>query len=299
MAFFPLVASSQATVDEMNILGYTVEKQMDILNRRIEMPAEMKGGPEVADNYNAESFYSDGFGGGGTGPIGGVITTIAPQPASVAPTIVVISMAMLTRALGSSALARQAFNILRGLIQGTTRTGVNVWTSIPAWIRVALTSIGIPAGVSIAMSDEDEIPGPGDIARFGPELTTRGDGTISIVPIPGGQLVLENGVPANFVTTWWANGVRFYRLVDGRMAVQNLKGTWKVWKPKKPVVIMPGGVSDLKSLLRADRIIDRQSKQLDKMLSRRTRRSTRGVACVSCGLVRGHRASCPVAVTIK
>ena len=85
---------------------------------------------------------------------------------------------------------------------------------------------------------------------------------------------LATGLPGSFNTgavigTWKANGITFYRLSDGRMAVQNLRGRWKVWRPKRPIVIMPGGVGSLKSLLRADAVLTAQATQLDKMLNRR------------------------------
>ena len=76
----------------------------------------------------------------------------------------------------------------------------------------------------------------------------------------------------HIVSSWVANGVTFYRLFDGKLAVMNKKGRWKVWRPKKPIVIMPTGAVSLKVLLRADAVLNRQSKKIAAMLNRRAPR---------------------------
>ena len=74
------------------------------------------------------------------------------------------------------------------------------------------------------------------------------------------------------VGSWVANGVTFYRLADGKLAVQNKKGRWKVWKPKKPIVLYADGASNLKTMLRADRALNKQAKKIAAMLNRRAPR---------------------------
>jgi hypothetical protein len=71
------------------------------------------------------------------------------------------------------------------------------------------------------------------------------------------------------VGSWVANGVTFYRLADGKLAVQNKKGRWKVWRPKKPIVLYADGASNLKTMLRADKALNKQAKKIAAMLNRR------------------------------
>jgi hypothetical protein len=279
---FPRVVMTRAITDRMTQLDLDLATQLAILNGEIALPPELAGGPSMApDNYDGEGFYTDG-----TLPGFGAGIALLPAspaaPAVVAGTVTV-TLAMLSRALGSSILGRQAYNLLRGVVA----RGGNIWTGIPSWIRTALLFLGLDTGVPFIMGALDEDMEPASPTALVPQLA------------PGTGIVLEGGLPVGVIGKWEANGVWFYRLADGRLAVQNLKGRWKVWRPKKPIVIYSSGVGDLRTLLRADAAIDRQAKKLDKMLNRRTRRSTRSSACVSCGLVRGHRSGCPVSVTIK
>jgi hypothetical protein len=187
---------------------------------------------------------------------------------------------MLQRVLGA-AIGRQAFNFLKAMAGGAVRFPVNLWETIPSWVKTGLTLAGITVGVPFILQDDD------DDTALVPAIT-GGGGALFIDPQNSGQVV----------GSWEANGVTFYRLWDGRIAVQNKKGRWKVWRPKRPIVIMPTGASNLRTLLKADKVLDRQAKALDTMLRRRTRRSTRANACAGCGLVRGHRQGC-VVVNVK
>lgn len=126
------------------------------------------------------------------------------------------------------------------------------WDMLPAWLRTVLGVLGITAGVELVI---DAIPG------------TTGEGML-----PGFGLPDAMGGPplGQVVGSWEANGVRFYRLADGKLAVQNKMGRWKVWRPKRPVVLYPGGAGNLRTLLRADAILTKQAHQLARMLARRT-----------------------------
>ena len=126
-----------------------------------------------------------------------------------------------------------------------------VWNMIPGWAKVVLIGLGVVAGTTLL------------IRRL-----TGGGGEMQ----PGG------GPPGvQVVGSWVANGVRFYRLADGRLAVQNTRGRWKLWRPKKPIVLMPTGATNLRTLLRADAVLNRQARKIANMLNRRagTRRSAR------------------------
>ena len=285
MAPFAKIRGTQAIVDRMNQLDISVTDQIAILNGEMAPPPGLWEGT-MPEFYNPEGFYGFEIPPGFESPPrftppGPQLVPTPARPPAVALGTVTITLAMLTRALGSSALARQAYNYIANILA----RGGNVWTSVPGWIRTALIFLGIDQGVDVVLGllDEDMQPV---------------DGTPPVLA-PGTDIVLEQGLPIGVIGKWEANGVWFYRLADGRLAVQNKKGRWKVWRPKRPIVVYATGVADLRTLLRADSAIDRQAKKLDKMLNRRTRRGTRTVACVSCGLVRGHRAGCPVTVTVK
>ena len=78
------------------------------------------------------------------------------------------------------------------------------------------------------------------------------------------------GHPGQVSKQWNANGVPFVRLSDGRMGAYSAKkGTWRYWRPKKPIVMFAGGSSDLRTLLKADRAAERQLRRLKKAVDRR------------------------------
>ena len=174
-----------------------------------------------------------------------------------------------------AALARVALPASRaalGRLFGPLARGARVrWDSLPGWARTVLATAGIVAGTELVM----DLPGvPGEGAFFG------GGGEAAMFG-PGGPGV-------SVIGTWTANGVNFYRLSDGRLAVQNKHGRWKVWRPKKPIVLMPTGAGNLRTLLRADAVLNRQSKRIATMLNRRggqrprrTPKSPQGVTVVA------------------
>lgn len=150
------------------------------------------------------------------------------------------------------------------LLQTFGRNARIRWNELPAWARTVLVSVGVVAGTEFIIDD------PVGIIPF------LGDDTIGGFPSgfhghPGlGQV--------SVVGSWVANGVTFYRLSDGKLAVQNKRGRWKVWKPKKPIVLYAGGAVNLKTMLRADRVLDAQAKKIAKMLNRRAPRARKAPA---------------------
>lgn len=166
--------------------------------------------------------------------------------------------------LGLPVLAGSAALVLaRGAASQWGVRGMALWNRIPQSWKTALATIGI---VASTIDIDWPFVGEGSITDFGGK---------------GGNTKLERAsgnLDGNFdtiVAKWEANGVWFYKLLDGRMAVQRLDGTWKFWRPKKPIVLYSDGASDLKTLLRADKALDRQSKKLRKMLDRRAPRPRR------------------------
>lgn len=144
------------------------------------------------------------------------------------------------------------------------------WSRLPGWAQAALSGAGIVVGSIVG---GEVVEGIMDSDSNG-----RGNAEIEHIPlVPGGPDVGHPGIDPSHhaIGSWVANGVTFYRLADGRLAVQNLKGRWKVWKPKKPIVMYSDGASSLKTFLRADRALDKQAKRLAKALNRRAPRSRR------------------------
>lgn len=141
-----------------------------------------------------------------------------------------------------------------------TRGAVAAWGSLPDWMKAAIGAAGITTGINILFNGDEEVGG---------ELALMGDHSPHLI---------DGHLGAHIVGSWIANGITFYRLSDGKLAVQNKKGRWKVWRPKRPVVLMPGGASSLKTLLKADSIVTKQARQLDKMLRRRVPRAKKQAA---------------------
>jgi len=157
-------------------------------------------------------------------------------------------------------LAMQALRRIMGPAVTVTRRH---WDSLPGWARQALVAAGIYIGFNIGQ-DIPGVPGegfdwPGGGGQNGHWPTHMVDGHLG----------------AHVVGGWMANGIAFLRLSDGKLAAQKKNGSWKVWMPKKPIVIMPGGAANLKTLLRADAVLNRQSKRIATMLNRRAPRGPR------------------------
>jgi len=181
------------------------------------------------------------------------------------------------------AIAGRALRLVLG--GGGGRLTLAIWNALPQLARTALTQIGIGVGALIAFNGDIPfitLPGQGtDVAPFiGPP-----EATVDIQI--GGALPLQMQ-SVRVVGSWNTNpqhpeqGVTFYRLSDGKLAVQNKKGRWKVWRPKKPIVLYANGASNLKTMLRADKALNKQARKIAAMLNRRApRRKSASAAAVS------------------
>lgn len=138
---------------------------------------------------------------------------------------------------------------------GATAGSLRTWNSLPGWVQTILLTIGISRGTSIIM---DLVGG----------RERESDGRVPVVPGGPGP----GALPSQVIGSWLANGVVFYRLFDGRLAVKNKHGRWKIWRPKKPIVLMPSGANNLRNILRADAVLNRQAKKIAAMLNRRAPR---------------------------
>lgn len=165
---------------------------------------------------------------------------------------------LLVAGAAAGAFLRPALAILRAIMGRASRITREHWDRLPGWAQQALTFGGFVVGGDLAL----EIPGiPGE--SFILDQFQGGGPTIPFGAMGSG------GMGVTIIGGWNANGVRFYRLSNGSLAVKNKKGRWKVWKPKKPIVIYPGGASNLRTLLKADKAVDNQIKKLKKIINRR------------------------------
>jgi len=184
---------------------------------------------------------------------------------------------------GALAIAGRALRLIMG--GGGGRLTAAIWNSLPGIVRTALTQIGIGAGAMIAFNGDIPfitLPGQNSATAAAPfDPTQEGAGSF-LESADGSDASMINPhafssgdhapAAAHIVGSWVANGVTFYRLIDGKIAVQNKKGRWKVWKPRKPIVLYADGASNLKTMLRADKALNKQSKKIAAMLNRRSPR---------------------------
>jgi len=169
-------------------------------------------------------------------------------------------------------VAGRALRLIMG--GGGGRLTAAIWNSLPALVRSILVQAGIGIGALIAFNGDIPfitLPGNG----FDPSQEGVGGALDRAVDIQIGGHAMHG---AQIIGSWNTNpkhpedGVTFYRLVGGWLAVQNKKGRWKTWKPKKPIVIYANGAKDLKTLLKADKAVDKQIKKLAKAMNRRAPR---------------------------
>jgi hypothetical protein len=73
--------------------------------------------------------------------------------------------------------------------------------------------------------------------------------------VPG----LGNLPPGVWIVKSWKapriGGVQFYKFSNGLIAVQKLDGTWKVYRPRKPIVLYPGVGNNRRSIMRAAHVV--------------------------------------------
>lgn len=179
------------------------------------------------------------------------------------------------------AIAGRALKIILG--GGGGRLTSALWNSLPSFARTVLIQFGIGIGALIAFSGDIPfitLPGQGDPAG---DPSQEGGDIIPTGPAVDIQVGAHPDIPgvhlgAHVIGSWNTNpqnpalGVTFYRLSNGWLAVQNKKGRWKTWKPKKPIVLYANGASNIKTMLRADKALNKQAKAIAAMLNRRAPR---------------------------
>jgi len=195
------------------------------------------------------------------------LDTLATAPASTALSVggqaivgvgtVVVKASQLASKLGPAAGA------LLSLLRTFGRGAIIRWSALPSWARQILIWTGISQGLDLLFDDD-------------------GTGLDSgLVPMPFGDAGSVGG--SQVVGEWTANGIKFYRLADGRFAVRNSKGRWKVWRAPKPIMLTSRGAGNLRTFVQADKALDRQAKAINSAVGRRVRPAT--PRCSKCNYV--------------
>ena len=148
------------------------------------------------------------------------------------------------------------------------------YSRLATWQKFVLQAAGVVIGTILSNELVDGLMGgDGDDPVSQVQLPAGATGNLPVSPgahmdIPGVHL------GAHIIGSWNTNpdnpenGVTFYRLSDGKLAVQNKKGRWKIWRPKRPIVLFADGAGDLKTMLRAEKALARQAKQIAGFLRR-------------------------------
>lgn len=165
------------------------------------------------------------------------------------------------------------------------------WQNIPSGVRRALSDAGLVSGYEVLLDREPDdllntylprIPGissgtGGQTTAMTPFIGT-GSTALDIVNVSDdldsliGQVFRIGDETKTIVKAWRApkiTGVLYLRFMDGSAAVQKKSGVWKLFRYKKPLVMYAGGAKDLRTLLKIDNAVEKQSKKIAKLLRNR------------------------------
>jgi hypothetical protein len=164
------------------------------------------------------------------------------------------------------------------------------WQNVPAGVRGVLRDAGLVSGYEIVIDRE-----PDDLINtylpYIPGISSGTGGTTAMAPFIGtgttaldvlnvsddldsliGQVFRIGDETKTIVKAWRApkfTGVLYLRFMDGSAAVQKKSGVWKLFRYKKPLVMYAGGAKDLRTLLKIDNAVEKQSKKIAKLLRNR------------------------------
>jgi len=160
---------------------------------------------------------------------------------------------------------RIVLTVLAGL--GAVRGAPFAKSALLAGLR-AKGPIGIAAAVLLGTLITGDTFTPDIDIPFIPSFPLPGlFGGNGTEPMPGaggdavGFAIAQHGP---VVRSWVANGTPFYLFMDGWQAAQKRNGTWKFWKPKKPVVYVPGGPMSKRNARRLASIYNMEKKRAKK-----------------------------------
>lgn len=140
---------------------------------------------------------------------------------------------------------------------GAVRGAVLTKTAIVAAAR-AVPVVGIALGSFLSLVLADSVLVDFDIP-FVPSIGGNGAG-----PMIGGVGQWATAQHGPVVKEWFANGTPFVMFADGWQAAQRRNGVWKFWKPKKPIVVVPGGPLSRKNTRKLATLYANAKKQAKK-----------------------------------
>lgn len=193
----------------------------------------------------------------------GAVTLEIRPPAGIGPTAPTQQVA---GTISLASVAAVALPVARAiatfLFSQGARFGSRIpWNRIPGWVRAALLALGFQQGADLLFDFGQDDSGVIDVPFI--------DRTPDTPPPPDGEDNDSKLVRALYVGGWFAGMVAFYRLSDGRLATRNKHGVWKIWRPKKPIVLFATGNRDLQDVFRADRVLDKEADKMARLLRNR------------------------------
>jgi len=158
---------------------------------------------------------------------------------------------------------RIVLTVLAGL--GAVRGAPFAKSALLAGLR-AKGPIGIAAAVLLGTLIAGDTFTPDLDIPFIPSFPLPGlfDGNGTAAPAGGDQVDFAIAQHGPVVKSWVANGTPFYLFMDGWQAAQKRNGTWKFWKPKKPIVYVPGGPMSKRNARRLASIYNMEKKRAKK-----------------------------------
>lgn len=154
-----------------------------------------------------------------------------------------------------------------GLLTGGAGKAPGLLSRLAAFARTprgAATMIGggLAAGLGAAELGTSDVDILGTPAW---EMFQRGGAGSLMGP---GLPVMDGRIPGDWIAYSWDTGTAtFYRLIDGRIAVQRRNGIWKVYRPQKHIVVPRN--PRIGTLIRADKRVGRMLNSLKKRIGRK------------------------------
>lgn len=156
---------------------------------------------------------------------------------------------------------RAVLTVLAGL--GAVRGAPFAKSALLAGLRTA-GPVGIAAAALVATLITTDTFTPDIDIPFVPSIPLPGGNGAAAVIGAVGAIDFAVAQHGPVVKSWVANGTPFYLFMDGWQAAQKRNGTWKFWKPKKPVVYVPGGPMSKKNARRLASIYNAEKKRAKK-----------------------------------
>jgi len=180
---------------------------------------------------------------------------------------------------GVAGLASVAARLAPYLIRVGVGLGIplRLWRTMPPGITNAVALAAAALGPEAADEFQDGLA----------SLLQLGDDNASVIEIHGteaellqlqggggmGGLTLVPGLgnlpPGVWIVKQWRapkiGGVQFYKFSNGLIAVQKLDGTWKVYRPRRPIVLYPGVGNNRRSIMRAAHVVRQEVKAWKSM----------------------------------